>query len=105
MKEYIEREALLQGIDEFHHTSHIQSLTRDSEEAKMLWRGIHSGVNYCRNHILGASSADVEHVRHGKWEWNKHGQMYCSLCELYPELAIEKPYCPHCGAKMDGGKK
>lgn len=27
MAEYIEREALLKGIDEFHHTAHIQSIT------------------------------------------------------------------------------
>lgn len=62
MAEYIEREALLKGIDEFHHTAHIQSLTRETEEAKILWKGIHSGVNYSRNHIIEAPTADVVEV-------------------------------------------
>lgn len=55
--------------------------------------------------IDSISGADVEKVRHGKWEYNKYGQMYCSQCGLFPELAIEKPYCSYCGTKMDGGKE
>jgi rubrerythrin len=107
MKEYIEREALLKGIDEFHHTAHIQSLTRETEEEKTLWKGIHSGVNYSRNHILEAPAADVEPVRHGEWIPTGEETMFsrevkCNQCGI--KLLGEPNYCPNCGAKMDGGK-
>lgn len=39
-------------------------------------------------------------VKHGRWEWNEYGQMFCSECQAYPELAIEKPFCPNCGTLM-----
>ena len=59
-----------------------------------------------------APSADVVEVKHGEW---KQGVPYvCSICgKPAPDEknTDEKyscwlsPYCPHCGAKMDGGKK
>ena len=57
-------------------------------------------------------SAKVVEVKHGKW---KQGVPYiCSVCgkpapeekntsERYSCWA--SPYCPHCGAKMDGKRK
>lgn len=45
--------------------------------------------------------ADVAVVVHGRWKRNHQCQLYCSRCSEYPELAIEKPYCSNCGAKMD----
>lgn len=121
MAEYIERKALLKGIDEYHHTAHIQSITRETEEAKILWRGIHSGVNYCRNHILEAPTTDVVEVRHGEWvdgHCTECGEeaMYSTFDEAiydydweenlqysHTETNVEyhlTDYCPHCGAKM-----
>ena len=56
-------------------------------------------------------TADVAEVNHGEW---KQGIPYiCSVCgkpapdekntsERYS--CWTSPYCPHCGAKMDGGK-
>ena len=107
MAEYIEQKALLKGIDEYHHTAHIQSITRETEEAKILWRGIHLGVNYCRNHILEAPTADVAEVRHGEWLLKHvgHGHYWeCSVCHTNPCIYVTKDtkYCPNCGAKMDG---
>lgn len=46
------------------------------------------------------SKSDYVKRERGEWKYNEYGQMYCSICELYPELAIEKPYCPNCGADM-----
>lgn len=47
-------------------------------------------------------TADVTEVRHGEWV---HGECvsHCSECgvETYPENIT--PYCPNCGARMDGG--
>ena len=51
-------------------------------------------------------AADVAPVRHGRWECNKP----CPVCEgdrfdgLDADIWAdwEPPYCPNCGAKMDG---
>ena len=60
-------------------------------------------------------SADVAPVRHGRWRnrWicsNMTGYEYacsCSECgePTYRMSTLEPmpPYCPNCGAKMDGG--
>ncbi len=58
---------------------------------------------------------DAEPVRHGQWVMKKERflQWYaCSECGSYPprqhyasEIRSElTPYCPNCGAKMDGGE-
>lgn len=50
-------------------------------------------------------TADVAEVKHG--QWGENGIAYvCNLCG--ESLVIEQGtadmnYCPHCGAKMDGG--
>ena len=48
------------------------------------------------------STTDVAEVKHGEWV---HGECvsHCSECgvETYPENIT--PYCPNCGARMDGG--
>ena len=50
---------------------------------------------------------DVEPVRHGCWVKEKSDVLihwHCSVCEKC--YFLEEPnadYCPHCGAKMDGG--
>lgn len=54
--------------------------------------------------------ADIEEVKHGEW---KQGVPYvCSICgKSAPEekntderySCWTSPFCPHCGAKMDGG--
>ena len=53
-------------------------------------------------------AADVAPVRHGKWKCNKP----CPVCgvDRFEGLDAdiwadwEPPYCPNCGAKMDGGE-
>lgn len=53
-------------------------------------------------------SADVSPVRHGRWVKEKTDVLihwHCSACEEC--FFLDKPnseYCPHCGAKMDGGE-
>ena len=50
-------------------------------------------------------SADVAEVRHGKWTltgWDRGIKVEeCSLCSKRAYGAT--PFCPHCGARMDGG--
>jgi hypothetical protein len=56
-------------------------------------------------------AADVAPVRHGRWEMRPTGmetdtgpeyKAYCTVCNE-PNKQYQPPYCPHCGAKMDGG--
>lgn len=60
------------------------------------------------------NKADYVEVKHGEWfqldECANEG-VYCSVCHKkvykfeYANQALRSPYCPNCGAKMDGGKK
>lgn len=90
-KEYIERgEAIL-------------AVTRDGCTANVV------GV------LFHMPTADVVEVRHGEWIDKPTGaygrmQSWCSACGKHSGIGgIEsnrhKPYCPNCGAKMDGGKE
>ena len=89
MAEYIERETA------------IRDLLNDSPEQ----------VRYSREDaadcIRYMDAADVAPVRHGRWECGKP----CPVCggDRFEGLDAdiwadwEPPYCPNCGAKMDGG--
>ena len=93
-------------------------------DADRLIKGIRDAVerikpNECAKGIVedtitllqNEPTADVVEVKHGEW---KQGVPYvCSICgkpapdekntsERYS--CWTSPYCPHCGAKMDGGK-
>jgi NAD-dependent SIR2 family protein deacetylase len=56
---------------------------------------------------------DAEPVRHGEWIIKPHGsygqlRAFCSACGKHSGIGgIEsnqrKPFCPNCGARMDGG--
>lgn len=107
-KEYIERGALIRLFDERYITAIVQQKHDDvPEDHKKHWKGVQSGTNWCKNTVLEAPAADVVEVVHGEWV-HKDGEMYCSACDndasMY-KLYYESPYCPHCGAKMDGERK
>ena len=63
--------------------------------------------------IEDAPVADVATVVHGRWVVRfdgpyKRRRCYCSHCGKHNGVGgiaqnQEKPYCPNCGAKMDGG--
>ncbi len=82
-------------------------------------------VEYCEKHcrcsneycdrqscpIWKAPAADVAPVVHGRWEMRPTGmatdtgpeyKAYCTACNE-PNKQYHPPFCPHCGAKMDGG--
>ena len=57
-------------------------------------------------------SADVEPVRHGRWiaVTDGSGRHECSNCHWYAPYYMNgderlSEYCPHCGARMDGGEE
>lgn len=63
--------------------------------------------------IADVPTADVEEVRHAEWflldECANEG-VYCSRCYKkvykteYANQKLKSPYCPNCGAKMDGAE-
>ena len=100
MKEYIEREALMQSIENYPHLP-VSRLIKE------------------------APTADVEPVVHAKWEiieeegfWIQNMQEsietgkptktklpVCSHCKTkFGTLVLDYKRCPNCGAYMDGGK-
>ncbi len=52
-------------------------------------------------------AADVASVVHGRWIPTEHPFMNecedCSNCGYRTVYGNDYPYCPNCGAKMDGG--
>ncbi len=67
------------------------------------------------NMLQDMPAADVAPVVHGEWlrtddDWNSLTTIQCSLCseewcfETDDDVSLlNYKYCPHCGAKMDGG--
>ena len=62
-------------------------------------------------YIEAMPAADVAPVVHGRWEMRPTGmatdtgpeyKAYCTVCNE-PNKQYQPPFCPHCGAKMDGG--
>ena len=54
--------------------------------------------------VSGIPAADVEPVRHGRWDDTCDGiTPYCTVCGCSHRLMVRTPkYCPNCGAKMKG---
>ena len=53
-------------------------------------------------------AADVEPVRHGRWEWLGPNRLAadcmcgtCSACKVRSKYIVNTMLCPNCGAKMD----
>ena len=90
MAEYIKKEDIEQKIQDG-----INNLVLGHDAIEVL------GMIY----VMPA--ADVAPVRHGRWKCNKP----CPVCggDRFDGLDAdiwadwEPPYCPNCGAKMDGG--
>ena len=92
-KEYIEREAVTNHID------FVVNNAPDTDYKKAAWG---FGVFVSR-----LPAANVVPVRHGRWI-NENFYTHCSACgkmAIYDKYGqeFESDYCPHCGAKMDGG--
>lgn len=91
MAEYIKREALIAKLKQMKLGEHglVERLFADGVYAV----------------IAAFPAADVAPVVHGRWipfHSKISGDIqYCSACEI--GFAAKADYCPHCGAKMDGG--
>lgn len=58
--------------------------------------------------LMAIPAADVIPVTHSKWDievgMNYHTERICPMCKKVIKSNFWE-YCPHCGAKMDGGEK
>ena len=96
MAEYIEREALLEKVDD--QISDMQE-SPYQDEIDLTIRG----MEIVRDSIEFATTADVVEVKHGEWiEYQTPNIICCSECD-WGTGVDEKTfkYCPNCGAKMD----
>ena len=68
-------------------------------------------AGYIFQEIKSAPAADVEPVRHGRWkriqwvkdeDWQEGGYWILRCSECVMPYHNPTPYCPHCGAKMQG---
>lgn len=104
MAKYIEREAAIEAIA---HRPHVKGWD-DYED------GICRGLKEAEKALVSIPVADVQPVRHGRWQitdaWPHNA--YCSECHtrfaqthwaVWEDGSLPREYCPNCGAKMDGG--
>lgn len=101
MAEYIEREALLEEINE--KISNIAFNSPYQDEVGIMV----SGMSRIRDSVEDAPAADVVPVVHGEWllRHEGHGHYWeCSVCHTNPCIYVTEDtrFCPNCGARMDG---
>ena len=58
------------------------------------------------NDVRDLPAEDVTNVRHGEWleEPDRYMHWDCSRCGYVAvRIRLDYKYCPHCGARMNGG--
>ena len=101
MKEYIERELLLIGVDGCISALHAKAKGDPIQEYAIKL------VESTRNYITSIPAADVAEVRRGRWEHTHTSDSYfvecwrCSECGFDDTEGFCFDYCPSCGARMD----
>lgn len=99
MDEYIDREAISEEIRKYYYKNPPNF---------SYGEGFDRGLDRAQRAILDAPAADVAPVVHGRWgtgRFNRETGNYeeqCTHCRNFSK-EYDKPYCPNCGAEMDGG--
>ena len=97
MTDYIRREDALFALRKAERGGSMTALTR---------------LERAYAEIREMPAADVAEVVHGQWymlDDCANAGLYCSACsrrvhrEEFAYKKLKSKYCPHCGAKMDGG--
>lgn len=96
MAEYIEREALLQALEEVGGCDAPPDSWAD---------GWDKGISEAIKSVKELPAADVVEVRYGEWIYGDFDIPHCSECGYEKMPNMISPYCPNCGAKMDGDMK
>lgn len=102
MNDYIDRQA---AIDAILHNQEVYSNNFGNDPIDRYTVAI---IDNDAQTIAQLPSAEVEPVKHGRWEpvTNGRGGFECSICHSYApsyQDGVEwlSPFCPNCGARMD----
>ena len=115
MVEYIERTeelmlAMNAGARAIENTKHYHG----SSYCKDPFSGNPKEISYLRaadvlREAAESPIAEMAPVRYARWERDEDGDWRCTgcretvaICEAGRERTYRKPYCPNCGARMDG---
>lgn len=102
MTDYISREAALEVLKTDNY------IMAGGDKAYLVYMPYRDMVR----HLQNLPAADVAPVVHGRWvhpDPNKRPTIsgICSICRweahFFEDDIVGEPYCPHCGATMDGG--
>ena len=101
MAEYMDKEAFKKSVEE-RYCKPCKAAKKDYNgcRCRACW------VDDMLDEVDCFKPADVATVVHGRW-MPFHSEaagdiQYCSACEI--GFDAKMAYCPHCGAKMDGGE-
>ena len=110
MDEYIKKNALYEKIAQLEELSRNRYLkTPSNSPCHSRYMEQLNERTFFKQVIADFPAADVVPVRHGRWIEKQEkdtfaGYLYryeCSECGRVEQR--KEPYCPNCGAKMDGG--
>lgn len=101
--------------------------TKESEKAKYIeiekvWEMLHEiggcgaepeswadgwdkAIDEAINRLAEMPVTDVKKVKRGAWERDEYDMLCCSQCKEELAFGEVTPYCPYCGAKMNGKQK
>ena len=97
MAEYIEREKLLKAFK-----------LKVKNPDKRYEKGMQDAIDCLIPEVLAdITDADVQPVKHAIWIITDDGYCRCESCHkkapYFGDDCVATDFCPHCGAKMDGG--
>lgn len=103
MAEYIKRDAAIREIEQINPVDYGAMWDYEAHH----WAG--ECLRDCKEAIDSIPTADVAPVVHAEWVVCGDGDnvpwmcSHCGKTTAHKYKVIYGKYCPHCGAKMDGG--
>ncbi len=98
MDEYISKQKLLKNFCGYDLTKCQKYGNKTSEQLRQSYDTLM--IYEIAMEIDDAPAADVQPIRRGEWIYGENDVPHCSECGTEPKEI--SPYCPNCGAKMDG---
>lgn len=110
MAEYIDREEAKKWVATYALEKYHVDITQINPDAKPRIAAFY-GLYEAYNLLNEVPAADVRLERHGEWDDSDGEHTKCSICGYFAPIipqyqdepiTWDAPFCPHCGAKMDG---
>ena len=118
MTDYISREAAVTIADYAADEHPYDKNPKQPETYSEYNQGWNDACDYIRGKLDDEKSADVEPVRHGRWEGYTHSRYcgmdeygdpiyrdgtvyYCSNPKCRRKTVVKEKFCPSCGTKMN----